>query len=73
METLLPRHGRDDRRTDGKPSNKSLKSIRELEKQIILRRLALMSGNRTKTAESLGLSVRTLRAKLLKYKEESKA
>jgi len=46
------------------------KSIREMEKEIILNALEAHSGNRTHTARSLGMSLRTLRHKLKVYREE---
>lgn len=45
------------------------KSIREMEKEIILESLAAHEGNRTKTAAALGMSLRTLRHKLKQYRE----
>ncbi len=42
-------------------------TLQELEKKYILDTLALQSGNRTKTAEVLGISTRTLRNKLHQY------
>lgn len=44
-----------------------LKSLREMEKEMIVRALKVTSGNRTKAAEFLGISVRTLRNKLHEY------
>jgi len=41
--------------------------IREIEKEYILRTLEEMKGNRTRTAEVLGISVRGLRDKLKEY------
>ena len=48
-------------------------SIHEAEKKLILKTLELEAGNRTKAAEILGISTRTLRSKLQEYglKEES--
>ncbi len=45
-------------------------TLRELEKQQILKTLKNNDFNRTKTAEILGISVRTLRNKLNEYKEK---
>ena len=43
-------------------------TMEEAEKQIILKTLTHSGGNRTKTAEVLGISIRTLRNKLNDYK-----
>jgi two-component system, NtrC family, response regulator AtoC len=44
-----------------------VKALHEVEKEHILRALNKTSGNRTKTAELLGISIRTLRNKLNEY------
>jgi DNA-binding protein Fis len=44
-------------------------SIKELEKQIIKITLEETEGNRTKAANMLGVSLRTLRNKLREYRE----
>ncbi len=46
------------------------KSLREIEKTLILRTLRENEDNRTKTADLLGISVRTLRNKLNEYRKE---
>jgi len=46
------------------------KSIRDMEREIILNALEAHSGNRTHTAKALGMSLRTLRHKLKNYREE---
>lgn len=46
------------------------RSIKEMEKEIILKSLEQHGGNRTHTAKSLGMSLRTLRHKLKAYREE---
>lgn len=43
-------------------------SLQELEKRAIIETLAALHNNRTKTAEILGISIRTLRNKLNQYK-----
>jgi hypothetical protein len=48
---------------------KELKPLRELVKQIILRRLETFDGNRTHTAQSLGIGVRTLAQHIYVYQE----
>lgn len=42
--------------------------LREIEQQVILRRLQLFDGNRSRTAETLGVTTRTLRNKLSEYR-----
>lgn len=46
------------------------KTLKDLEREFILKTLAEQGGNRSKTAEILGISVRTLRNKLKEYKKE---
>jgi transcriptional regulator with PAS, ATPase and Fis domain len=45
------------------------RSIAELERDVILTTLARLNGNRTHTAKALGLTVRTIRNRLRKYRE----
>jgi DNA-binding NtrC family response regulator len=45
-------------------------TIRDMEKELILRRLNFTNGNRTRAAEMLGISVRTLRNKINQYRHE---
>lgn len=45
------------------------RSIREMERDIILKALEAHQGNRTHTAKALGMSLRTLRHKLKNYRE----
>jgi len=45
-------------------------TLREVEKQLIIRTLGENDNNRTKTADILGISVRTLRNKLNEYRQE---
>lgn len=47
-----------------------IKPLRELEKEAILRALRACGGNRTRAAELLGISVRTLRNKLKLYRAQ---
>ncbi|BBE31786.1 sigma-54-dependent Fis family transcriptional regulator [Tepiditoga spiralis] len=50
-----------------KSDNFSLMKLEEIEKNVILKTLEIFSGNKTKTAKSLGISLRTLQYKLKKY------
>ncbi len=45
-------------------------TVREMEKALILKTLEEVNGNRTKAAELLGITTRTLRNKLAEYKAE---
>ena len=45
-------------------------SIKDVEKQLILKTLSECSGNRTRASELLGVSIRTIRNKLKEYKLE---
>jgi DNA-binding NtrC family response regulator len=45
-------------------------TLRDMERELILRKLTTTSGNRTRTARELGISVRTLRNKLNLYTEQ---
>ncbi|OAG28159.1 sigma-54-dependent transcriptional regulator [Thermodesulfatator autotrophicus] len=46
-----------------------LKPLREVEREMIMKALRAANGNRTRAAEMLGISVRTLRNKLQIYRE----
>ena len=48
-------------------------SLEEVEKRVIFETLSRNDGNRTRTAEKLGISLRTLRNKLKSFKEEEEA
>ncbi len=47
-----------------------VKTMEEVEREQILRTLAQFGGNRTRTAEALGIGLRTLGLKLKKWKEQ---
>ncbi len=49
------------------------KTLREVEKAVILRTLSEHENNRTRTAEMLGISIRTLRNKLREYRGEGQS
>ncbi len=48
-------------------------TLDQIEKQVILKTLSSCQGNRTHTAQKLGVSLRTLRNKLRQYREEENA
>jgi DNA-binding NtrC family response regulator len=48
-------------------------TVREMEKELIVRTLKVVDDNRTQAAELLGISIRTLRNKLQEYREEGSA
>jgi DNA-binding NtrC family response regulator len=52
------------------PPMKAGTTVREMEKQLITKTLEDVSDNRTRAAELLGISIRTLRNKLKEYKQE---
>ncbi len=65
--------GKEDESDEKKESYLSIKSgmtVSEMEKRLIRTTLEELEGNRTKAAELLGISIRTLRNKLNEYKEE---
>ena len=53
----------------GVPSVEVGMSVREMEKKLIFETLERVGGSRTKAAEILGISIRTLRNKLQEYRE----
>ncbi|MFO7713095.1 sigma-54-dependent transcriptional regulator [Desulfosarcina sp.] len=72
-DMLGPEHFPDTLRGDDahapakEPVLASGRSLKEVEKEMILRTLTDMGGNRTRTAETLGISRRTLQLKLKEY------
>lgn len=57
----------------GIPEEDRIKTLDEIEMDIILKTLQKMKGNRTQTAEALGITTRTLRNKLMKAGQASAA
>lgn len=55
------------------PVNQTAPTLAQLERITILERLQANNGNRTHTAKSLGISIRTLRNKLVQYRTEGYA
>ena len=76
-DTLLPAHlFLDEDRPDkdgGKLLGKFKGTIYDMERELIFQTLEEMDGNKTRTAETLGISIRTLRNKLNEYKEKPSA
>ena len=74
--TLLPAHlfFEDDAEIDGDSQTKPLSNFRgtihQMEKELILQTLEEQNGNKTRAAESLGISIRTLRNKLTEYQSK---
>jgi transcriptional regulator with PAS, ATPase and Fis domain len=50
---------------------KAGRTVRDMEKELIIRTLEDVNDNRTQAAELLGISIRTLRNKLREYKESA--
>lgn len=55
----------------GSPLGNFRGTLQEMERELILRTLEETEGNKTKAAEQLGISIRTLRNKLTEYKEKA--
>ncbi len=74
-DTILPTHlFLDEERADSdKPLGKFKGTIYDMERELIFQTLEEMDGNKTRTAETLGISIRTLRNKLNEYKEKPPA
>ena len=74
-DRLLPAHlfFEEDSDIDGEPGSKPLSNFRgtiyEMEKELIIQTLEEVNGNKTRAAESLGISIRTLRNKLTEYQK----
>lgn len=56
--------------TDFANNTAEIKPLSELEREAILKALKMCKGNRTKAAQLLGITVRTLRNKLKQYEKE---
>jgi DNA-binding NtrC family response regulator len=69
--TLLPSHlffDEEDIHIETRPLEKFKGTIHDMEKELITQTLEEVNGNKTKAAENLGISIRTLRNKLASYK-----
>ncbi|MCH7909466.1 MAG: sigma-54-dependent Fis family transcriptional regulator [Candidatus Hydrogenedentes bacterium] len=60
-------------RNGGKAKARAGMTVAQMEKELILRTLESCGDNRTRAAEVLDISVRTLRNKLKEYREEAKS
>lgn len=49
-----------------------MKTLFEIEKEVILERLNSFGGNKTKAAQSLGITLKTIYNKLHQYEKENK-
>ena len=71
-EVLLPEHlAIEEVRGSGEEEGRlscRVRSVKEMEKELILNTLNELGGNRTHAAKALGISIRTLRNKLNEYK-----
>lgn len=54
----------------GEGEDPTQRSIKDMEREIILKSLEAHGGNRTHTAKALGMSLRTLRHKLKQYRDQ---
>ncbi|MBC8284374.1 MAG: sigma-54-dependent Fis family transcriptional regulator, partial [Nitrospinae bacterium] len=74
-DTMLPSHLFFDKELHSKDKGTPRLSgtIHEMEKELIMQTLEEVNGNKTKAADSLGISIRTLRNKLNEYGESNPA
>ncbi|PIQ97925.1 MAG: sigma-54-dependent Fis family transcriptional regulator [Nitrospinae bacterium CG11_big_fil_rev_8_21_14_0_20_56_8] len=63
-------HSRSAESNDSETFPKLSGTIYDMEKELILQTLQELNGNRTKAAENLGISIRTLRNKLAEYQKK---
>ena len=70
-DTMLPSHLFFDEElySKDKVAPRLTGTIYEIEKELIMQTLEEVNGNKTKAADSLGISIRTLRNKLNEYGE----
>lgn len=73
-DTMLPSHLFFDEELmpDSKEKGRMSGTIYEMEKELIMQTLEEVNGNKTKAADSLGISIRTLRNKLNEYSSGEK-
>ncbi len=71
-DVILPKHLPEEVQSTGRQPIESVPvglTMKEMEKELILKTLERMDGNRTRTAEILGISLRSLQYKLKHYTE----
>ena len=69
-DVILPKHLPEEIQSTGRQQIESVPvglTMKEMEKELILKTLERMAGNRTRTAEILGISLRSLQYKLKHY------
>ena len=69
-EVILPKHLPDEIQSPQRQAYENIPigmTMKEMEKELILKTLERMSGNRTQTAEALGISLRALQYRLKSY------
>ena len=69
-DVILPKHLPEEIQSDGRLRVENVPvglTMKEMEKELILKTLERMGGNRTRTAEVLGISLRSLQYKLKHY------
>ena len=74
--TLLPSHlffDEEEIKIETRPLETFKGTIHDMEKELITQTLEEVNGNKTKAAENLGISIRTLRNKLASYKNPLKS
>ena len=72
-EAILPKHLPDEIQSSEKRAYNDIPigmTMKEMEKELILKTLERMGGNRTRTAEALGISLRALQYRLKSYAVE---
>jgi DNA-binding NtrC family response regulator len=72
-EAILPKHLPDEIQSSEKRAYNDIPigmTMKEMEKELILKTLERMDGNRTRTAEALGISLRALQYRLKSYAVE---
>jgi transcriptional regulator with PAS, ATPase and Fis domain len=72
-DVILPKHLPQEIQSPGKRTTESIPigmTLQEMEKELILKTLERTGGNRTQTAQILGISLRSLHYKLRSYEED---